>query len=120
MILGEKLKIAIKDAGFSVAEVAQDAGMSEQNLYKVFKKDSIQSDVLERICRKIGIPVTHFFDPGVTQTPQGNSHNVTHQKGGTINQTISIGEKECLQQLLAAKEKIIELQNTVIELKSRK
>jgi hypothetical protein len=60
--IGESIKAAIENSPFSVSEVAIAINTTSQNLYKLFKKDNVDTKYLVEIARVIDIPVSSFFD----------------------------------------------------------
>lgn len=62
MAIGKRIKIAIREEGISIKELAEKVGVSVNTLYSVTKRDSerIDSITLERISAVLGLPVTFF------------------------------------------------------------
>jgi transcriptional regulator with XRE-family HTH domain len=136
MQIGEKIKLAIENSKFSAPEVAADADMSKENLYKIYKSDSVQTRYLIPIAKKLGIPVSYFLDDNATILPAGVSMHVAgNSAGGNMDQKIMDGgiynegnaggttniieleaklkiceaEKHSLKEILKMKEKFIEI-----------
>lgn len=61
-MVGEKLKKAIERSGKERVEVASAMGISEGNLYKLFKKDSFELDYLRKASKVLNVPVTYFIE----------------------------------------------------------
>lgn len=57
--LGEKIKNLIKEKGYTVTEFAQKVNCSRRTLYEIFKKDSIEVDLLMRISKVLNY---NFFN----------------------------------------------------------
>lgn len=74
-MVGEKLKKAIERSGKERTEVASAMGISEGNLYKLFKKDSFELDYLRRASRALNIPLAYFIeeDSQILELPQVKS-----------------------------------------------
>ena len=62
MPLGEKVKQAIERSGIPIRQVAQKIEMSEQNLYRSFKKNNLSALNLKKIADRVGLPIGLFFD----------------------------------------------------------
>ena len=61
-MLGRKLQTALKSANISAADAAAHIGISEANLYKLFKKDSFEVAYLIKSTELLNLPVSYFFD----------------------------------------------------------
>ena len=48
--------------GVTISELAKGIGMSEPNLYKCFKRGSIELKNLENIAKYLKVPISSFFD----------------------------------------------------------
>lgn len=59
--IGETVKKFIEDSKFSVNDIAEKIGTSNQNLYKILKKDSIETKYLEQIADVLQINIINFF-----------------------------------------------------------
>lgn len=71
--LGSIIKDFIDRSPFSVNEVAESIGTTPQNLYKLFKKESLDTKYLEDISRVIGIPVSNLFNEMFNTTNISNA-----------------------------------------------
>jgi transcriptional regulator with XRE-family HTH domain len=61
-MLGKKLQTALKSASITAADAAAHIGISEANLYKLFKKDSFEVAYLIKSAELLNLPVSYFFD----------------------------------------------------------
>ena len=61
-MLGEKLQQAIKNADYSMTDVAGQIGITESNLYKLFKKDSFEIAYLLKACEVLNLPLSYFIN----------------------------------------------------------
>jgi len=59
--IGERVKKLINKSPFSINDVAIKIGTSNQNLYKILRKDSIESRYLEQIADVLNISIMQFF-----------------------------------------------------------
>lgn len=60
-MIGERIKELIEGSGIPLKEVALKLGMSYQNLFKVFKKDTVDTILLVKLASVLNIPVPVFF-----------------------------------------------------------
>jgi hypothetical protein len=120
-ILGQILQKAIKDAGISPADAASHMGVSETNLYRLFKKDSFEVSYLKRAASLLNLPLSHFLGntaPNVViqdqighsnQSGSGNNQNVRGNNSPSIsgnNSKIDLTIDDCKQQLLLTQREV--------------
>lgn len=60
--LETKIKKILKQKQINVDFLATNIGMTKQNIYNIFKKNTITVATLEKISNFLGIPVSYFFD----------------------------------------------------------
>ena len=60
-MLGQKLQASLKNANISTAEAAAYIGVSEANLYKLFKKDSFEVAYLRKAAELLKLPISSFL-----------------------------------------------------------
>ena len=65
MLLGEKIKAAIKNRGADAAEVAEYAGISVASLYRIYNKNSCEVKYLTKISEFLKLPVMYFLEERV-------------------------------------------------------
>jgi len=89
MLLGQILQKALKDANITAIDAANYMGISEGNLYRLFKKDTFEVAYLKKAAEMLKIPVSHFFEdePIVPVAQMGDfnqvgSGNTQKIKGG--------------------------------------
>ncbi len=117
MLLGAKIKSLIDISGQSVNETADKLGMSHQNLYNMFKKESVDTKYLVMLSRMFGVPMSYFFDdslPPMSVRGNGNQaiagHNNLVGGGGSDGRVAALEEKVALlERLLEEKERYIRL-----------
>jgi transcriptional regulator with XRE-family HTH domain len=61
MILGEKIRYLVRQRGMTVEEFAAKMEMSQANVYKMYKKDSIDSQHLVRLSKLFGVEINYFL-----------------------------------------------------------
>ena len=62
-MIGKQLKKVINESEVSVKEIADKLDLTPQSLYKMFKKESVESKYLEKIADILNLPMSVFF-PG--------------------------------------------------------
>ncbi|PSR56738.1 hypothetical protein AHMF7605_26200 [Adhaeribacter arboris] len=60
-MIGQTIKKAIEASSLSADQVAAHAEMSVANLYKIYKRDSVESRYLIKIAEALHLPVEHFL-----------------------------------------------------------
>lgn len=76
-MLGERLKQAIKNAGVPYAKAALEMGVSEGNLYHLFKKESFEVAYLLKASQFLNLPLSYFLEDANI----GNMRASTSQTG---------------------------------------
>lgn len=78
--IGSELNKILIDRKIKKKDFASKLGMTDVNLSKIFKKDSIDAALLGKIAELLNIPVSHFFDG------KSNVTNIGHKVIGQGNQ----------------------------------
>ncbi|WP_418894192.1 helix-turn-helix domain-containing protein [Limibacterium fermenti] len=115
---GEKLKVLLNRKGISPGEFAARLGISESSVFKYYNKNSFDSDLLEKFCSELHVPITYFFDEeektGNTTKVKGDHNNVA----SGINSQVTILENDIqaketeithLKQIINEKERLIQV-----------
>lgn len=94
MVLGERLRLAFKNAGLPLSQVATHIGISQQSLYTMLKKDSFELDYLRKSSDLLGIPISSLLDDSVenlskTKAVQTGDFN---QAGNSNSQKIKVSK----------------------------
>ena len=126
-MVGEKIKQLITVSGKSVENIAEALNMSPQNLYKMLKKDSIDTKHLSKLSKLLNVPIDFFFDD--TQTVFGPDLSIRGDKNKTIagNHNVvneptaeySNGTVKALQEKVNMLEEMLRQANKLIEEKER-
>ena len=82
-MLGEKLQQALKNANVAVSDAAIHIGISEANLYKLFKKDSFEVAYLRKASNLLNLPLSYFLEEG--NHSQLNTQIGDNNQAGTGN-----------------------------------
>ena len=61
MILGERIKVLIKNHGYSATQMAEKIGITNPYIYKIFKMESVDTKYLNKIADVLKVPVQIFF-----------------------------------------------------------
>jgi DNA-binding Xre family transcriptional regulator len=102
MLDTEKIKVILKQKGFTIVSLSNAIDMSNQNMHNIFKTKKTGCDTLEKIAQALNTPICEFFD-----TPQ-HTGNIASTADG---HKIELLEKEVkhLKRELEMKDKIIKL-----------
>jgi hypothetical protein len=76
MMLGEKLKKAISALEISPEEAATSLQVSRSTLFNLYKRDSINTDILRRACVLVGVPMSYWVDESEMPTNMQNGKQV--------------------------------------------
>jgi transcriptional regulator with XRE-family HTH domain len=101
-MLGQKLQTAIKEANIPMSEAASYMGVSETNLYRLFKKDSFEVSYLRKASELLKLPLSYFLEEGPSSVvaTQTGTYN---QAGNSNSQKIKVGKgAESIQEMAAA------------------
>jgi len=119
-----KIKVLIKEKKFGFSEFAKTIGMTDAGLRKIIDTNSTSINTLEKIASILDVPVSYFFEEGVTGGGGGeknlNHSQFNYQQGDGNKNAQHVGdgcvecgrlrrEVESLQELLKAKDEIINL-----------
>lgn len=104
--LGQLIKNCIEDRKLVKKEVAVRVGVSPTYLSTLFNQESMDCQLFERICHAIGLPPSAGFDD-----PQPGSKTLSDISASTMigPATVTIGETKALRDLLAEKERMIQV-----------
>ena len=87
-------------------DIAKEVGITPTYLSAIVRKNSIDCELLDKICKAIGISASYFFDD-----THGNhvSDISATTLFGNANVNITQGEVKMLKELLAEKERTIKI-----------
>lgn len=100
---GSELKEILRKEGVILFQLAEDLGMSQQNLSAAFTRDDVKSGLIERIAKSIGKPVSFFYGEGPSQTVTGNNNALV---AGNAN-NVSTGDGAVLELLKMKDEQLL-------------
>lgn len=61
MNLESNIKRALRERGWSVRKLCKTIGMTEANMYRIFKKGSIKTETLQKIADALEFPMAYFL-----------------------------------------------------------
>ena len=98
---GSDLKEFLRKEGVIFSQLADDLGMSQQNLSAVFTRDDVKSGLLERLAGILNKPVGYFYGEasGSAQVISGNNNTQVAGEGASV-----VGSDSRLIGLLETKE----------------
>lgn len=88
---GADIKAEIKRLGYTLTQVADALGESQQNLNSALSGDNIKTGTLERVAAYLGKPVGYFYGENNTATASGNGTAVAGV-GNSVNDSLLIDE----------------------------
>lgn len=111
--IGKILKEHIESHHLVKGQVAKDAGISYNYLSTLFKNESMDARLLERLCVATGLHPSVVFD-----VPEEIENNFRDIWAKTLlgNASVQINSNENLKALLAEKERIIEEKERTIRI----
>lgn len=103
-LLGQILQKALKDAGISNSDAASYMGVSETNLYRLFKKDSFEVSYLKKASTLLNLPLSYFLgDTAPSNVVVSNSQTGDFNQAGNGNrQKVKVEKGQAQQELAAA------------------
>lgn len=106
--IGNELFSIIEQKKLVKKELAEQIGITPVYFSAIMKKDSIDAELLEKICKAIGVSPAYFFDDyPSSKNVIGDVSNTAILGNASIN--ISQGEVELLKSMLEDKERTIRI-----------
>lgn len=89
---GEKVKSIILEMEYSVAQVAELIGTSQQNLASSLKHTDVRSGLIEKIAEALGVPLAKFYGEGFStvQTATGNNNTQVAGSSNAVNSDAAV------------------------------
>jgi transcriptional regulator with XRE-family HTH domain len=92
-MVGEKIKQLLDNQVVMTRhEVAEKMGMSENNLYKLYKKTTVNSKYLQELCKIFNIDMSYFFNEEII-SPEKITVTPNTIKKDTVNNDSSLIEE---------------------------
>ncbi len=106
--IGNELNSLLSSRRIKKKDFAKKLGMSDVNLSKTLKKESVSAVFLERISIALGVPITFWFDDMMTINTLSIPSN---EKEKSLQQEVEQCDKEIhyLKDLLLEKERTIQI-----------
>lgn len=111
--VGKILKDYIESHGLLKTQVAKQVGITYNYLSTIYKKESIDAELLERICVAIGLHPAVFFD---FPEEAGSTYKDIWAKTIIGNAQVQINENESLRELIAEKDRMIAEKERTIQI----
>ncbi len=130
----DKVKSIANKRGYSLKDIASLIDMSEANMYKCFKRGSIETKHLVKLADTLGVPATYFFeeedktgqkahaegDRSVAVAGDGNFFSGDSQpKKDTAGVDEDSEKVKMLKQLLTEKDRLLVEKEKLLEEKER-
>lgn len=113
--VGSLLQKYIEDNNLVKKEVAESVGITYNYLSTIFKKDSIDCELLEKFCRALHISPLMFFELDQTSEYNYKSNNTVFSPRGKAELHID-SHNGSNDALLAEKERVIKTQEETINI----
>lgn len=102
-MLGQILQKALKEAGISPADAASHIGVSETNLYRLFKKDSFEVSYLKKAATLLNLPLSYFLGESAPNLVNATQTGDFNQAGTNNSQKVKVDKAQASAQDLADK-----------------
>lgn len=106
--IGNTIKELVEAKGIKKLQFARDIDLAPESLSRFFKHSSIQCDLLEKICRILEVSPSFFFDEP-DGSPQATAQASTLIGNANASAVAQSGEMATLRELLAEKERTIQI-----------
>ncbi len=119
MHIGEKIKVQAKELRIGTTELAKLINTSKQNIYGIFKRESIDTALLEKFCKVLNYDFFTFF---INHKLPPNLENNEEKKGKSYISVENNPEYNILKnQLMDLKEKyeLVKKVNVLLEEKKK-
>lgn len=108
--LGQEIHRLAESKRLVKREIATKLGMSPSQFNNLKKRDSFDANLLERISKILGVSPAYFFDDyGADQYSVGEINNSTRIGDATVNLGKHPSSDSALYELLAEKERLIQV-----------
>lgn len=104
--IGPELKRIIEAKHIIKKDIASQIGVTPTYISQIMQKESIDCALLDKICKVIGVPASHFFGE-TAQTNQANATTIIGNAEAVAGATPN--EVATLRELLAEKERTIQI-----------
>ncbi|MDP1746187.1 MAG: helix-turn-helix transcriptional regulator [Bacteroidota bacterium] len=119
--IGEKIKSQAKELRIGTTELAKSINTSKQNIYGIFKRESIDTALLQKFCKVLNYDFFTFFVNHKLPPNIGNTESI--KKGKAYTSAEGDTEFNVLKnQLMDLKEKyeLVKKVNVLLEEKKRR
>ncbi len=106
--IGNTVKELVEAKGIKKLQFARDIDLAPESLSRFFKHPSIQCELLDKICHILDVPPSYFFDEP-DGSPQATAQASTVIGNASANAIAQSAETAALRELLAEKERTIQI-----------
>jgi hypothetical protein len=106
MLIGEKIKKAIDRTSWDPVKVAGAINMSTANLYRIFKRDSVETKYLVRLSDLLHLPLSYFYEDNYSIDNFVNEHGESVENMSTGERPLLYTKTELKSELEKAQFKI--------------
>jgi transcriptional regulator with XRE-family HTH domain len=111
--IGNEIKKAIESNHLVKQDVAEQLGVSPTYLARMFNQNDMKCSMLDRVSKVIGLSVSHIFEQeGQVSVQNVSANSVIGNAKAEVN--VTPGEVATLRELLAEKERTIQILMTQI------
>lgn len=121
MHIGQRIKQIVDKSRITNKELADRVGTSENNIYKIYNKEHVGTEILAKISSVLNVEIQKFFESG--EAPVNESSITQSVASGSRNVQVVGTYQECMSELVAAQQAIIaekdktyQLQQQIIDL----
>ena len=83
-MIGERIKELCQGSGHRLTWIADKVGMTYQNLFKIFKKDSVDTKFIIKLASIINVPIWSFFNEEAPELNGGDSVEIVRLKNEIV------------------------------------
>lgn len=111
--IGNEIKKSIESNHLVKQDVAEQLGVSPTYLARMFNQNDMKCSMLDRVSKVIGLSVSHIFEQeGQVSVQNVSANSVIGNAKAEVN--VTPGEVATLRELLAEKERTIQILMTQI------
>ena len=113
--IGDLIKKTLSDRKMKLKDFAEELGMARQNIYRIFEKNSIETDLLIRISSVLNHNFFQYLDNQTLGITNGHHHVAGHVKSPGLEVEL----ETCQNELRLAKKEIDYLKKIIELLEER-
>jgi transcriptional regulator with XRE-family HTH domain len=102
--IGKQIQAVVKKRGMKLEELAKLLNVSKPNMYDIYRRNSIDTGLLERLCKVLD---HNFFEQ------YANKHRTQHERD---SYKFVVRENSLLKQMVRDKDELYQMTKTQLEL----